>query len=213
MDHFPTAGELTYRRTLLSLNFPFAIPSNPHGYGLAFKETVQNFSSFDEKIIVLWRCQSGPLCSHRLHQPLWNSISWCRDFSLWTERGTDKSVYSRAFSPSVQRREQEGQSLVVHSFTDEKPEGFSFTFQFQFPTGVCHTSSLFIELFPSLYLRVQRVQKSRREQSIKEGSRGVLSWWKPRELQPPSQPPWGKYFLALQFEWTHDRYLLVASSD
>ena len=95
------------------------------------------------------RCQSGPLCSHRLHQPLWNSISWYRDVSLWTDSETDMSVYSGAFSPSVQRREQEGKSLVVHSFTIEKPEGFSFTFQFLFPTAVCSTTPPFIELFPS----------------------------------------------------------------
>ena len=124
--------------------------------------------------------------------------------SLKTERGTDLSVYSRAFSPSVQRREQEGQHLVIHSFADKKPEGFSFTFQFQFPTGVCHTSLPFIKLFPSLYLRVQWGWKSTTEQSIKEGSWRVLFWWKSRELQWPSQQPWGKNFPALQFEWSQD---------
>ena len=67
-----------------------------------------------------------------------------------------------------------------------------------------HTSLPFIELFPSSYLRVQWGWKSTTEQSIKEGSWRVLSWWKSKELQPPLQPPWGKDFPALQFEWTQD---------
>ena len=133
MDHFWTAWEPTCRWTLLSLNFPFAIPSNPHNYGLTTKNNVQNFSSFDWETIVLGRCQSGPLCSHRLHQPLCNSISWCQE-CLSLDRQCNWHVCQFQSLPSVQRREEEGKSLVVDSVTEEKPEGFSFTFQFQFPT-------------------------------------------------------------------------------